>query len=493
MLTMPSYQDLVKTIQQRCPTVDLPLVRRAYDYARTAHRGVHRSSGEPYIQHPLATAIILASMRLDVATICAGLLHDVPDDTPITVKEIELAFGPDVAFLVSGVTKLGKVKYRGMERYVENLRKMFIAMAKDIRVILIKFADRLHNLRTLDALPPEKRVRIAQESLEIFAPLADRLQMGMLRDQIEDLAFKHLKPEEYVRLEQLIKQRTARSDEYLDRIKKKMERELNKSAVQFASVHGRKKHLYSLYSKLQSHDNDITRIYDLMALRVVVKNTQDCYSVLGLVHNLWKPLKGRIKDYIAQPKPNGYQSLHTTVFCDEGQIVEFQIRTQEMHETAEYGITAHWHYDEHGAVKFDKQLNWVKELLKAQRAFKDNEQFLQTLRIDIFKNRIFVFTPKGDVIELPEQSTPVDLAYQIHTEIGNKCSWAKINDRIVSLDANLHNGDVVEIFTDKNRKGPNPEWLRFVKTTTARAKIRAYARDTLFERLKQYVASPNGT
>ncbi len=484
-MSSPTFQHLRNILIHQGREKDLPLVTAAYQFARVAHGEQKRVSGEIYLVHPLSTAITLAKMKLDTATIMAGLLHDVIDDTPTTIKEIEQKFGDEIALLVNGVTKLGKVKYRGMERYVENLRKMFVAMAQDIRVILIKFADRLHNLKTIQFLPPEKQQRIARETLEIYAPIANRLEMGDLRDKLEDRAFNVLYPQEYEWIHNLVTTRYKEKTQYLDRIQRKVIKELKQNYhIPILNVHGRMKHLYSLYKKLLERERDITKIYDLVALRIVVNTVPECYTVLGIIHTLWKPLKGRIKDYIAQPKPNGYQSLHTTVFCDEGEVVEFQIRTQKMHEEAEYGITAHWHYDEHGAVSFDKKLQWVNELGKWHKNIRDSKQLVEAIKIDVFQNRIFVFTPKGDVIDLPEDATPVDLAYQIHTDLGHQCVSAKVNDRIVGLDTPLHNGDVVEIVSSKQKRWPDPDWLRFIKTTTARNKIKAHVRKKLVQRIK---------
>lgn len=486
-----SIAAIIREIESVDPALDTNIIRRAYDFAVKAHEGQKRATGEPYIIHPVATALTLAKMRVDLHTIAAGLLHDVPDDTPYGLKDIEVEFGPDIADLVRGVGKLGKLKFRGVERYVENLRKMFIAMARDMRVVLIKFADRLHNLKTLDSLSTDKRERIARETLEIYAPIAHRLQMGDLHAKLEDISFRYLYPQEYQWLQNLISHRRTEKERYLEKVKKRVERELTRNQIPYLSIHGRAKHLYSLYRKLLSRDRDITKVYDLVALRVIVRNIQDCYATLGVLHNLYRPLKGRIKDYIAQPKPNGYQSLHTTVFCDDGEIVEFQIRTEAMHQEAELGITAHWNYEERGIMPVDKRLRWVHDLLKFQKAIPDNRQFLDTLRFDIFQNRIFVFTPKGDVIELPEESTPIDFAYHIHSDLGNKCTWAKVNDDIAPLETKLHSGDVVEIFIDKNRKGPNVDWLAFVKTTTAKQKIRSHTKQRLFERLKHLVSRPS--
>ncbi len=491
MSSTPTFQRLKTILLTNDPKRELELVHRAYHFAKNAHKGQRRASGQEYIIHPLATAMTLAKMRLDNATVAAGLLHDVSDDTPITIKEIEKEFGTDVAQLVNGVTKLGKVRYRGIDRYVENLRKMFVAMAQDIRVIIIKFADRLHNLKTIEHLPSEKQQRIAKDTLEIYAPIANRLGMGDIRDKLEDLSFKILYPGEYEWLEHLVSSRFQEKTRYLKNIQRKISHELlQKYHLSILSIHGRTKHLYSLYQKLLLKDRDITKIYDLIALRIVVNTVGDCYTVLGVIHTLWRPLKGRIKDYIAQPKPNGYQSLHTTVFCDDREVVEFQIRTQNMHEEAEYGITAHWHYDERGAVAFDRKLSWVKELSEWHHRIQDTHQLVETVKMDVFHNRIFVFTPQGDVIDLPEESTPVDFAYHIHTDLGNQCVAAKLNDKMTSLDTVLHNGDVVEILTNKQKRGPDPAWLEFVHTTTARTKIKAHMRKKMVDRIKRILTAP---
>jgi len=381
---------LLRTIKTYHPKADLDLVRLAYDFAAEAHQGQKRLSGEDYIVHSLATAQTLAEMKLNAAIVIAGLLHDVPEDTLVTLEDIKKNFGPDIAGMVQGVTKLGKIKYRGLERYIENLRKMFLAMAQDVRVVFIKFADRLHNLETLTALPEEKRRRVALESLEIYAPIANRLGMGDIKGRIEDLAFKYVYPEEYQWVAGLVRERYAQKERYLKKTGKIVERELTTSGITSVSVHGRTKHFYSLYRKLLRYDRDISRVYDLVALRIIVKNVADCYAALGIIHARWKPLKGRIKDYIAQPKPNGYQSLHTTIFCEGGEVVEIQIRTERMHEEAEMGIAAHWAYDE-GEKKTSRQpqnLRWAQELLKIQKELgkSDNAlESLQELKIDVFK------------------------------------------------------------------------------------------------------------
>lgn len=468
-------EKILKTVKTYHPKADLDLIRLSYDFAEAAHKGQRRASGEPYIIHPLASAQTLAEMKMPPAIVLAGLLHDVPEDTSVTLREIEKNFGVEVANLVRGITKLGKIKYRGAERYIENLRKMFMAMANDVRVVFIKFADRLHNLETLDSLPPEKRLRIALESLEIYAPIANRLGMFEMKGRLEDAAFKYVYPEEYNWTVSVIKEKLAERERYIKKEAKILESHLRQAGVKFINIYGRAKRLYSLYQKLQRHERDIAKIYDLIALRVIVREVADCYAALGVVHGIWKPMRGRIKDYIAQPKPNGYQSLHTTVFTEDGKIIEVQIRTERMQEEAEYGIAAHWGYDEGRVGDDEPKLKWVKELAKLQKDLSDKQQFLESLdnlKIDIFQNRIFVFTPKGDVIDLPERATPVDFAYTIHSDIGDKCAGARINDKIVSLESALRSGDVVEILIDKNRKTPSPDWLTFVKTHGARSKIR---------------------
>lgn len=473
------FEKLLETIKNNQIDGDLDMLKLAYDFALEAHEGQNRASGEPYIMHPLATAQKLAEMKLDLTTITAGLLHDIPEDTKLTLQDLNKNFGQDVAKLVEGITKLGKLKYRGMERYAENLRKMFVAMSDDIRVVLIKFADRLHNLKTLDALPADKQFRIAQETLEIYAPIADRLAIGQIKGELEDLAFKYVYPEDYKWITKIIPREYKAKEKYLKEIKEQVKENLAKESITIdeISVQGRTKHLYSLYKKLlRPHINrDLNKIYDLIALRLIVPNVTDCYSTLGILHSLYRPMPGRIKDYIANPKPNGYQSLHTTVFTDDGEIVEFQIRTRKMHEQAEYGIAAHWNYKESGgkikSIK-NQNLKWLNELVEWQKKIKDNDQFLQTVKLDVFQNRIYVFTPKGDVIELPEAATPIDFAYHVHSSLGDKCVGARVNEQLVNLGYQLKSGDIVEILTDKNRKTPNPDWIDMVKTAMARSKIR---------------------
>lgn len=473
---MSDLEKLLKTVKKYYPKADLDLIALAYDYAQEAHRGQMRMNGEPYFTHAYATALKLAEWRMPPNIVIAGLLHDVPEDTSKTIEDLQKNFGEEVASMVAQVTKLSKVQYRGVERYIENLRKMFLAMAHDIRVVFIKFADRIHNLQTLDALPPEKQKRIALESLEIYAALANRLGMGLARRELEDLSFKYIYPKEYEWVLSLVKDIYPKKEAYLEKIKKIVRKDLSAAHIPVVDINVRVKGLYSLYKKLLRKDRDITKIYDLAACRIIVKEISDCYAALGILHARWKPLKGRIKDYIAQPKPNGYQSLHTTVFCEEGEIVEFQIRTEKMHEEAEFGIAAHWFYKERGSKEqLEKNLAWVKELAEIQKEMADRKKFLKaldSLKIDIFQNRIFVFTPHGDVLDLPEQATPVDFAYAIHSEIGRKCVGAKVNDEIAPLDQPLSSGDIVEIITDKNRKYPSPDWLKFVRTRSAREKIK---------------------
>jgi len=482
------FNTLVKTVKEKKLKVDLELLELAYDFAKEAHKGQRRLSGKDYIEHPLQTADELAKIGMDQASIIAGLLHDVPEDTDHALSDIKKNFGSEVAMLVEGITKLGKVKYRGIERYVENLRKMFVAMASDIRTIIIKFADRLHNLRTLHALPKRKQERIAKETLEIYAPIAHRLGIGVFRTALEDISFKYAMPKEYAWVKDLMKNRNKPLNKVLHQVEKKIHQDLKKHNIKVIDLHGRAKGLYSLYRKLLIHEKDINQIYDLVALRLIVPSIPDCYASLGIIHSRYKPLKGRIKDYIAQPKPNHYRSLHTTVFAESGEIIEIQVRDPKMHEEAEYGIAAHWHYNEAGSNPDWKEehLDWIKELACWHKHKEDNTDYLRSLKIEVFQNRIFVFTPNGDVINLPEGSTPVDFAYRIHTEVGNKAIGAKINNQIVPLDSVLKSGDMVEIMVDKNRKAPNYDWLKFVKTRSARAKIRQFAKQRLWHRLKRW-------
>lgn len=476
-----TIDELVKAVLQYNPTADIDLIRLAYDFAEEAHRGQKRKTGEDYIMHPLRTAHYLANLKVDEPTIIAALLHEVPDLTGISFEEIGKNFGQDVGVLTEGVSKLGHVKYRGVDRYVENLRKMFVSIAQDVRIILIKFAGRIHNLETLSILPPEKQLRIAREVLEIYAPIADRLGIAYLRGELEDRAFPYVYPDEYKKLRAELDPYLEQKEQYLVRIGDLLNDYLREARIPVQSISSRVKRFYSTYQKMITHGYEsIDGIYDIVAMRVIVSSIADCYAALGVIHQYWHPLPGRIKDYIAQPKLNNYRSLHTTVFCEDGNIVEFQIRTPEMQYEAEAGIAAHWHYTESGKQakhSTAKDLDWVQEILKLQNSVEgSDEEYLSALRLDIFRNRIFVFTPKGDVINLPEEATPVDFAYQIHSDVGRKCSGVKINDVMMSLDSPLKSGDVVEIVIEKNRKRPSIDWLKFAKTHLAKSHIKQQLR-----------------
>ncbi len=484
-MTLKQIVDKVKDSNSKA---DLKKLESAYDFAYKAHKGQMRKNGEPYIEHSMNTAFTLAEIRADLDIVVAGLLHDVPEDTTYTLEDVEKLFGKDIALMVEGITKLSKIKYRGIERYVESLRKMFIAMANDPRVILIKFADRLHNLRTLDALPPDKQKRIALETLEIYAPIAGLLGIWRLKWQMEDICFKYLYPGEYKKLEYKYEvEKKVERRRFIQKVKGVLSLELRKAKIEH-EITGRFKHLYSIYKKMQVKDRKFDEIYDVFALRLVVPTVEDCYKALGIIHAIWKPLIGRFKDYISVPKPNGYRSLHTTVIGPEGKATEFQIRTKEMNEEALYGIAAHWYYKQHGS-EFSpaKQMRWIKELLDLQRNTKDSHDFINQAKFDVFRNRIFVLTPKGDVYDLPEGSTPIDFAYAVHTDVGNQCVGVLVDDKMAALDTKLKNGNVVEIIIDKNRRGPNHEWLSFVRTHKAKNKIKQFARRSPLENLKRFI------
>lgn len=482
---MITIEQLIKKIKLYNIKSDEALIRKAFEFANTAHKGQKRLNGDDYIQHPLRTAIILTGMKLSDTLIIAGLLHDVPEDTSYTLKDIQKEFGNDVSELVSGITKLGKIKYRGIERYLENLRKMFIAMAADIRVVLIKCADRIHNLETLEYLPKEKQERIAKESLEIFAQIAHRLGITHLQNQIEMKAFPFAYPREYKWVKDLIQpEYQMLKKRQLAKIINRLPIILNSHDIEYIKIYGRTKELYSLYKKLLRKGRDINQIYDYIALRVIVKNIEDCYKLLGVIHQTWQPVVGRIKDYIAQAKPNGYQSLHTTIFDDEHNIIEIQIRTQEMNETAEYGIAAHWLYKSENGKLNETDIAWLKELTKWQKNFAKDEKYLEHLKLDVFQSRIYVFTPKGDVVELPEEATPVDFAYHLHTKLGDSCSKSLVNGQLSPLSTKLKNGDMVEIITNPHRQEPKPEWLNFVKTRVAKNKIKTRIKQKYKSKLK---------
>lgn len=486
-----TIEQIVEQVEKNQPGADCSIIRRAYEFALHAHGDQKRKSGEPYIQHPLHTAFILAQIRADITTIVAGLLHDVPEDTKRTLEDIKKEFGEDAARLVEGITKLSKIRYRGIKRYRESLRKMFLAMAEDLRVMVIKFADRLHNLRTLDALPKDKQKRIAQESLEIYAPIAGLLGIWSLRWQMEDICFKYLYPEDYKKIEYKYEiERKTELNQYIERIKIIVGSRLKEDRIKH-QIDGRFKHLYSIWQKMQEKQRKFDEIHDVFALRIIVDTVADCYKALGIIHSIWKPNYARFKDYIAVPKPNGYRSIHTTVFGPEGRATEFQIRTKEMHEEALYGIAAHWNYKLQRGESLEKTPRWVQEILEIQREAKDSQQFLQEIKVNIFRDRIFVFTPKGDVHDLPSNSTPVDFAYSVHTDIGNKCVAARINGRMTPLEATLKNGDMVEVIIDPNRAGPNYDWLDFVKTRRARVKIKQYAKRSRLDSFKRFLPGFN--
>jgi len=464
---------IIEAVTSYNKKADISLVKKAYDFALEAHRGQYRLSGEEYIEHPLQVALILAELELDVVTIAAGILHDVVEDTEVTLDEIRGEFGEEIALLVDGVTKLSRIEFTSKEeQQVENLRKMFLAMAKDIRVILIKLADRLHNMRTLAHQSKEKQKEISEETLEIFAPLAHRLGIFRIKWELEDLSLRFLNPNRYYALVKKISMRRQEREEYINKVIEILKEELEKVNIK-ADISGRPKHFYSIYNKMVRKGKSLNEIYDLIAVRVIVNSVKDCYGVLGIIHALWKPIPGRFKDYIAMPKPNMYQSLHTTVIGPQGEPIEVQIRTWEMHRTAEYGIAAHWKYKNQveGDEDFEKKLSWLRQLLEWQRDMKDAREFMESLKIDFFSDRVYVFTPKGDVVELPAGSVPIDFAYKVHTQVGHTCIGAKVNGKIVPLDYKLKTGDIVEIITSKG-SGPSRDWLNIVQTSQAKNRIR---------------------
>lgn len=484
---------LIANISKNMEKPNLALIRKAYYFSRQAHKGQLRQSGEEYIMHPLAVALILSDLGLDIISIAAALLHDVVEDTDITMEDIEETFGCEIALLVEGVTKLTRISFKSREeRQAENLRKMFLAMAKDIRVILIKLADRLHNMRTLEYLSSEKKEAKAMETLEIYAPLAHRLGISRLKCELEDLSFYHLEKEKYIELSRNLKTSQEKRAQHVRIAIKRIHDTLNKKSID-AEMQGRPKHHYSIYNKMVKRDKDLSEIYDLTAVRVLVRSVRECYEVLGVLHELWKPIPGRFKDYIAMPKSNMYQSLHTTLIGPFGFPLEVQIRTYEMHRTAEFGIAAHWRYKEghrsdgdcNGDV--EHKLSWLRQLLDWQQDPQDAREFMTNLRVALFEDEVFVFTPKGDVVPLPRGATPVDFAFNIHTEVGCSCVGARVNGKIVPLEYELENGDFVEILTSKNDREPSRDWLKFVKSSRARSKINHF-----FKQQKKDVAVLKG-
>ena len=472
---MKKKSEFLDTIKQFNENYDIDMISRAYDVAEEMHRGQLRKSGEPYLIHPMAVAEILAELGMDEETIVAGLLHDVVEDTPYTMEELARDFGEEVALLVDGVTKLGSLKFESKEaRQVENLRKMFLAMSKDIRVLIIKLSDRLHNLRTINYMSHEKIVEKCQETLDIYAPLAARLGIYSMKMELEDIALKFLEPEAYYDLAEQVSERKEEREDAIEAIIEKMKKSLDEIGIKY-EVYGRSKHFYSIYKKMKYQHKNMDEIFDLMAVRIIVETVRDCYAVLGLVHTMWTPIPGRFKDYIAMPKPNMYQSLHTTVIGDAGRPFEIQIRTYEMHRIAEYGIAAHWKYKE--GVQSDTEevkLSWLRQALEWQKDVNDPREFMESLKMDLFSSQVFVFTPQRDVIELPAGSTPLDFAFKIHTDVGCKCVGAKVNGKMVTIDHQLENGNIIEIVTSPNAAGPSIDWLKIAKSSSARNKIRQW-------------------
>lgn len=481
---------LLDKIKNAYTEIDRKRIITAYDFARAAHKGQLRLSGEEYFIHPVNVAEILFDLDFDANTIIASLLHDVLEDTPITEKEISDKFGEEVLSLVLGVTKLDKLQFKNAEdEQAENLRRMFFAMAKDIRVLIIKLADRLHNMRSLSSLPRHRQIIFARETLDIYAPLAGRLGISQIKCELDDLGMKYLYPEEFNTLTEMVSEKLSERQIFVDKLCELIRTKLKELGIG-GTVFGRPKHLYSIYKKMTNKGKTFDQIYDLSAVRVIVDTVKDCYAVLGAIHTIWKPIPGRFKDYIAMPKPNLYQSLHTTVMTEYGVPFEIQIRTKAMHTIAEYGIAAHWRYKEgqteEAPASLTKKLGWLKNEMEVQGELRTSKEFMDSLKIDLFSDEVFVFSPKGDVINLPVGSTAVDFAYHIHSAIGNKCVGAKINTKIVPLSSVLTNGDIVEIITSNSAKGPSRDWLKFVKTASAKAKIRQFfKREMLEENVKQ--------
>ncbi|MCK6599330.1 MAG: bifunctional (p)ppGpp synthetase/guanosine-3',5'-bis(diphosphate) 3'-pyrophosphohydrolase, partial [Bdellovibrionaceae bacterium] len=477
-LVIKTLDDLKNKILQYHPTADTSIIEKAYRFSEKAHEGQFRRSGEPYISHPLSVAGILADLRLDLDSIVTGLLHDTVEDTNVTLEDVKKEFGETVAVLVDGVTKISQIKFKNsIEKQGENVRKMIIAMGKDVRVVLVKLADRLHNMRTLNHMPYEKQAKIALETLEIYTPLAGRMGINTVKIELEDLCFRYYRPDMYYELIQRVKKTESETNRYIDDVKKLILKALEKTAVK-PQIYGRSKHLWSIYKKMQSRNIDYDQVYDVLAFRVIVQNISECYEVLGHIHALWKPIPGRFKDFIAMPKTNNYQSLHTTVIGPGGERIEIQIRTEEMHLIAERGIAAHWKYKERGKINDESlnQSNWMRDLVAWHQTVRNPEEFLDTVKTEMFDSEIYVFTPNGDVKEFPEGATPIDFAYAVHTDLGNQCVGARINGKMVPLKYKLNNGDTVEIMTSKTQT-PSKDWLKFCVTSKAQSKIRVFVKE----------------
>lgn len=479
---MPHSKDITSLLHG-LPDIDKKLIEKAYLFAEKAHEGQKRNSGEPYFIHVFETAKILAELGMDTKTIVAGLLHDTIEDTPVDEEDLKKEFGEEIVTLVNGVTKLGKMKYTGAERHVESLRKFFMAMANDLRILIIKLADRLHNVRTLQYVKPEKQKRIALETIEIHARLADRIGMHKLKGELEDASFPFVYPKEYAETEKLLELNSKSNQKELDRVTNEIKKTLKEQRVKVVEISSRAKHKYSLWCKVKKYEMNVERVYDIVALRVIVEDVENCYRVLGIVHGLFQPVPGRIKDYIATPKRNGYRSLHTTIFTGNGGVVEIQIRTPEMHAEAAYGIAAHFIYKEMGKGShqsgddlIDKNLRWIDQLKELHKIVDKPAKFLEHLKMDLFQDRIFIFTPKGDVVDLPAESSPIDFAYAIHSDIGNHAQSANINHKMAPLHTKLKNNDIVEIIVNK-KANPSSKWLDHTKTTMAKKHINAYLKE----------------
>src|SRR6202140_922447 len=472
VLTVTKFRELLRDMRENRPNDDLELIRKAYEFSQRYHSGQQRASGEPYLVHPLEVALVLAEMKMDAVSVAAGLLHDSVENTSITIVDIRKEFGEQVAHIVEGVTKISQIDFSSQEEQeAENLRKMMLAMVDDIRVVLIKLADRLHNMRTLEHLPPDRQQKIARETLDIYGPIAHRLGMGKIRGELEDLGFRYLDPIGYQQVHDAVEARRKKGEHFLAGIERELSDKLREAGIT-AKVESRIKRLYSIHKKLIKQRISVDQVYDLYAMRVITRSVQDCYGVLGIVHNMWRPVPGRIKDFIAMPRPNLYQSLHTSVITQAGTSFEIQIRTEEMHRMAEEGIAAHWKYkDGPVSVKDEERLAWLRQVVEWQRDVSDPNEFLSTLKIDLYPEEVYTFTPKGKVVVLPRDSSPIDFAYSVHTEVGHSCVGAKVNGRMVPLRFKLHSGDIVEILTQAGHK-PSRDWLAIAKSSRARNKIK---------------------